>query len=308
MSTEIKTEQQQQPQQQSLRDWLLNSEAAKRDLAALANGLMSGERLVNVVYQCIRKTPDLLQCTPAAIMGATKTLILMGCEPDGVNGYLVPVNEAVTVNGKKQWYKGCMPVPSARGLMRMAKNNGVQNINVGTVREGEPFKWGIKDGYFSAHHLPNWADKKAKVLAYYVTWTDKADKSLHGELMTKDEVDAIRKRSKAANNGPWVTDYEQMAYKTVIKRASKMWPLPYEATAAMNEADTAEFAAMRNVTNTAQTPALAPAPEPEREQEPAALPNAEQNQQVWDVETTTAEQPELIAVPEQPAKENTYRD
>jgi recombinational DNA repair protein RecT len=45
--------------------------------------------------------------------------------------------------------------------------------------------------------------------------------------MTLDEVDSIKKRSaafKASGSGPWKTDYNEMAKKTVIKRAAKLWP------------------------------------------------------------------------------------
>jgi len=43
----------------------------------------------------------------------------------------------------------------------------------------------------------------------------------HVEVMTLDEIDAIRKRAPAHESGPWVTDYNEMAKKTVLKRAAK---------------------------------------------------------------------------------------
>jgi hypothetical protein len=43
--------------------------------------------------------------------------------------------------------------------------------------------------------------------------------------MTKLEIDGIRKRSKSPDRGPWQTDYNEMAKKTVVHRASKLWPL-----------------------------------------------------------------------------------
>ena len=39
--------------------------------------------------------------------------------------------------------------------------------------------------------------------------------------MRKDELDGIRKRSRASNNGPWVTDTAEMYKKTIIRRHCK---------------------------------------------------------------------------------------
>jgi recombination protein RecT len=44
-------------------------------------------------------------------------------------------------------------------------------------------------------------------------------------FMTTDEIEAVRKRSKAANNGPWVTDWNEMGKKTALKRLCKVLPL-----------------------------------------------------------------------------------
>jgi recombination protein RecT len=48
------------------------------------------------------------------------------------------------------------------------------------------------------------------------------------EVMTRDEIDSIRKRSKSGSSGPWVTDFAEMAKKTVFRRASKWIPLSSE--------------------------------------------------------------------------------
>ena len=50
--------------------------------------------------------------------------------------------------------------------------------------------------------------------------------------MTKAEVDAIRNRSKSKDRGPWVTDYEAMALKTVIRRSFRYLPVSVEAQSA----------------------------------------------------------------------------
>ena len=59
------------------------------------------------------------------------------------------------------------------------------------------------------------------------------DDSRHIEYMTKEEIDAIRARSKAKDEGPWVTDPEQMSIKTVVKRALKPFAASPEMSTAM---------------------------------------------------------------------------
>lgn len=248
MSTELTTKR----SNKDIRSWLLSS-TAKTDLAAVSAGLMSGERLANVLYLCVQKTPALLNCSPASLMSACKTLVIMGCEPDGMNGYLVP-------RKLKDGTHVCVPIPSARGLMRMARQEGILNVNVGTVYEGEEFHWGIRDGRFYMSHTPDpFGSSSREPRGYYVTWEDKAG-VLHGTCMSDAEVKGIRERSDAwtaykkfNKTCPWVTDYNQMALKTIIKRASKQWDLPVEKLHAMQDADIAEFEkneqkVMRNVT------------------------------------------------------------
>jgi len=67
--------------------------------------------------------------------------------------------------------------------------------------------------------------------------------------MTKAEIEAIRNRSRAGKSGPWVTDFAEMAKKTVVRRLSKMLPLSSEIMRHV-EADDDQFK-MRNVTPTA---------------------------------------------------------
>ena len=58
------------------------------------------------------------------------------------------------------------------------------------------------------------------------------------DVMSMDDVEAIRKRSQAGNNGPWVTDYAEMAKKTIFRRLSKWLPLsPEIRSAAENDDD-----------------------------------------------------------------------
>ena len=62
------------------------------------------------------------------------------------------------------------------------------------------------------------------------------------EVMSYDEIEAVRSRSKAAKSGPWVTDWEEMARKTVVRRGSKYLPLSIESQRAIAQDETIKTA------------------------------------------------------------------
>jgi hypothetical protein len=55
--------------------------------------------------------------------------------------------------------------------------------------------------------------------------------------MPKWEIEGIRRRSASPDKGPWVTDYDQMAIKTAIRRQSKVLPLTEDARLAVTSDD-----------------------------------------------------------------------
>lgn len=265
---------------------IVMSEDMKRHIAQLVEGMMTPERCISIFWHCCQKTPLLQQCAPVTLIASLKNLLMMRCEPDGIHGYLVPFWSNDKASGRS--VLTCVAVPSARGLMRMARSNGVTNLNIGIAREGEPFYWNIEDGKFVMGHTPGWDDDKKPIRGFYCIWTDK-DSYLHGERMSLKAVNDIMARSNSRNKkgeivGPWKTDFEQMGLKTVIKRASKQWDLPLYIQQAMSVSDEQEFESeMRNVTPEktdgpaeGETPwNNAPSPEEFREEPREALPEPE---------------------------------
>jgi recombination protein RecT len=63
-----------------------------------------------------------------------------------------------------------------------------------------------------------------------------------------DEIEAIRKRSRSGQSGPWVSDFDEMAKKTVFRRASKWLPLSPEIQDVIRKEEEIEFMQARNVT------------------------------------------------------------
>ena len=77
------------------------------------------------------------------------------------------------------------------------------------------------------------ADIKNVVGCYCLTKT--CDGEYLTETMSLAEILSIKKRSPAAQKGssPWQTDFSEMAKKTVIRRASKLWPKKKKLTSAL---------------------------------------------------------------------------
>jgi len=59
----------------------------------------------------------------------------------------------------------------------------------------------------------------------------------HFEVMSLDDIEAIKKRAPAHDGGPWVTDFEQMARKTCIKRVAKYVQLTHEMRELISDDD-----------------------------------------------------------------------
>lgn len=293
MSEQLEKPKSANTKKRELKDFLF-SEEVQASLKAVAAQILNPERLAAVLYQCVLKTPKLQECDPLTLVSAAKTLIQMGCEPDGIHGFLVPFNTRKKIGNDWVRVLAVTPIPTARGLARMARATGaIKSIRFGSVKKNDVFKWGINDSNFSYTHLPElWGN--SEILGFYCSWTDGAD-STFGVLMSKMEVDAIKARSKSMQtrddkkeitDSPWVTDYEQMAFKTIVKRASKQWDLPADVAQAMQAADEDEFGSLKNVTPKkrsemlAMMPPIPPGEEPEITDDdiPEADPMSEQEE------------------------------
>lgn len=177
---------------------------------------LSAERMFRVAMACIRTTPKLQQCSPTSLVSALMVASELGLEPGGARGllYLVPYGTVAT------------PIVGYRGLIQLARNSGdLANVEARVVYERDKFEveFGLEPKLL---HKPALTDP-GKERAVYAIATMK-DGSKQIEVMSVAEVDAIRARSRSGNNGPWSTDYGEMAKKTVVRRLMKYLPLSSE--------------------------------------------------------------------------------
>lgn len=208
----------------TVRGWLESPEFQHQIAKALPKHL-TADRQIRIALTALTRTPKIQDCTPASVLKCVLDLSAMGLEPDGRRAHLIPYG------------KECTLVIDYKGLAELVMRSGqVSNIHADVVCENDLFE--ADTGRVS--HKVNYKEPRGKVYAAYclIRFKDGSEKA---EVMNMEEVEAIRKRSRAGQSGPWVTDFNEMAKKTVARRAFKWVPLsPEIRDAAENDADAIE--------------------------------------------------------------------
>lgn len=177
---------------------------------------MDADRLARMALNVVSATPALAECDPYTFIGALLTASQLGLEPGPLGeAYLVPY-------GRKVQF-----IPGYRGLVKLAYQSGmVDLIEARIVHEGDEFDYAFGLDPFLTHK-PAAGDDAKMSHAYAVIRLKGVSRPLF-DVMRRAEVEAVRARSRAKDNGPWMTDYEAMARKTVLKRLVKWAPLSSE--------------------------------------------------------------------------------
>jgi len=193
-----------------LRDWL-QSEHFKRDLAATLPKFMEPDKFIKIAFQATFRQPKLLSCTKESFFNCLLQLAAMGLEPDGRRAHLIPYKDVCTLI--VDW-KGIAE------LLRRNKDVVAMHADVVGLNDHFEVRFGTRG---ILDHEPNLRDRGEIYCAY--SWVRLPDGTEEYDVMNKEEIESIRKRSKSANDGPWVTDTYEMWKKTVFRRHSKRLPL-----------------------------------------------------------------------------------
>ena len=234
----------------------LQSDAFRDQIAMVLPNHIKPERMVRVACTAMLRTPKLAECDQASFFNAMLQLSQWGLEPDGRRAHLIPFRN------NKENRTECQLILDYKGLVELILRTGnVASIHADKACDADEFVYDC--GQIVSHKI-DFRKQRGEAFAYYCIITRK-DGTKKCEVMSRDEVDAIRKRSKSANNGPWVTDFDEMAKKTVFKRASKWCELSSEIRDAFehDDRDTIEGRVTRSaVTADDIGRLLAPSPTP----------------------------------------------
>lgn len=186
---------------------------------------MTADRMLRIVLTEIRKNPTLSECDPTSFLGAVVQSAQLGLEPGSALGhaYLVPFNNRQT--GRKE----VQLIVGYRGFLDLARRSGqIISFSAHAVHDGDEFEFtlGLSE---TLRHIPNRdsVSKERRMTAVYAIAKLK-DGGHQLEVMSRDEIEGIRRRSKSKDSGPWTTDFEEMAKKTVIRRLFKYLPVSIE--------------------------------------------------------------------------------
>ena len=222
------------PQQSLTLKEHLQGDAFKQAVAGALPKHLKPDRFIRVTLTAITRTPKLANCDQASFFQCLLTLSQYGLEPDGRRAHLIPFEN------RKRGVTECQLIIDWKGLSELIYRSGiVSTLHADVVREGDLFDYSM--GVLTTHvpHFLRNDDKKPEkagdVYAAYSTATMTGGER-KTEVMSWEQIEGIRNRSRAGQSGPWVTDWEEMAKKTVFRRLSKWLPLSAELRDAV-EAD-----------------------------------------------------------------------
>jgi len=182
--------------------------------------VITPERFTRIVLSALSSNPKLAQTTPQSFLAAMMTAAQLGMEPNTPLGqaYLIPFYNNKTKCSECQFQLGY------KGLIDLAYRSGdVSIIQAQVVFENDDFvySFGLNP---TLKHIPAHSDRGDAVYVYAMFRTK--DGGFGFDIMSMDEVRAFAQRySKTFGAGPWQTNFEEMAKKTVLKRVLKYAPL-----------------------------------------------------------------------------------
>jgi recombination protein RecT len=203
----------------------------KGEIALALPAHLTTDRLARVALTEIRRNPRLLNASIESLMAAVMLSAQLGLEPGPLGHcYFVPFR-----NGKTGTYEVSFII-GYKGYLELVRRSGqVRHLAARVVYEHDrfEFEYGFED---RLTHVPALRDRGQPVYVYMVA--TETDGTRHLEVMTVEEVEAIRRRSKSPDDGPWVTDWAEMARKTVVRRGVKYLPLSVEIQRALTADET----------------------------------------------------------------------
>lgn len=173
---------------------------------------ISPEKFIRVVMTAVQGNAKLLENRPA-LYGAAIKCATDGLLPDGKEAALVPYGLTVQY------------LPMVAGILKKVRNSGeLADLSPHVVYANDVFDYWIDEKGEHLNHRPALTGERGDLTHVYAIARTK-EGGAYIEVMSKAQIEQVRAVSKAKDNGPWVTWYDEQARKTVIRRLSKRLPM-----------------------------------------------------------------------------------
>lgn len=213
--------------------------------AALTGTALAPERFTRIVLTTLSSNKQLQQCKPETFLGAMMQAAQLGVEPN------TPLGQAYLIPYRNHGQLECQFQLGYKGYLSLFYRSGGKDLQAHEVYENDTFEFefGLEP---KLRHVPAMRDR-GQVIAYYAVWRTQ-DGGYGFDVMSVEDVrEHMRKFSKAAEKGfsPWTTNFDEMAKKTVIKKALKYAPLSTEFVRAMSADETIKTSIMPDMASDA---------------------------------------------------------
>lgn len=203
----------------------LNNDKFKEQLAAALPKFLDTDHFIRSAITEFRLNPALAECSVPSVLGYFMQAAACGLEPASMLGQCYPV----PFNNKKTGQREAQFICGYRGMLSIARRSGeIASVDAQIVHENDTFdiEYGLEPKLV---HKPCLTGDPGPMIGAYVVVRFKGEgvEPLM-KYMPKSEIDNHRKRSKASSYGPWVTDYDEMAKKTVFRSVFKWLPISIE--------------------------------------------------------------------------------
>ncbi len=199
----------------SIQDYI---EVMKPAIQAALPSVMTPERFSRITLSALSANPKLKECTPQSFLGAMMTAAQLGLEPN------TPLGQAYLIPFRNHGRMECQFQLGYKGLIDLAYRSGeVSIIQAHAVYENDDFQYelGLDP---TLRHVPA-KSNRGKPIAYYAMFKTK-DGGYGFQVMSMEDVKShAQQYSKSYGNGPWQTNFDEMAKKTVLKKVLKYAPL-----------------------------------------------------------------------------------
>jgi recombination protein RecT len=231
-------------------------DAWQKQVSALAGTAFAFDRFKAVVISCFSRTPKLMACTRYSIRQSILAAAELGLEVGGVSGeaYLIPYKNRKCIigdGGREIWVDvfEAQFMAGYKGYIRLAHESGLFRrffaLPIAAADDFDPPTRG-PDGVTWSHRENCFVEPETMEIAA-VRWVERKQQDYQAvvprlkgayavaqmlDSRTDDiirvipawKIEEIRKRSKAGFDGPWITDYAEMAAKTAVRNIWKQLP------------------------------------------------------------------------------------